>query len=169
MDTGTPIALEILPLHYFIWLTTLSGMQPGEEDKMNAVINPELAELRQQVATHDKEIAELRGNMQQINKLVSSVHRQSTLQIAAIVISLCLTIAGGYTFRQMRSISGSSNLKNALTPGSKGLKNVWTELKEEWIELSVTSTTSTKNCARKDKGSSLNQIPRLSRISSQQL
>jgi prefoldin subunit 5 len=97
--TGTLIALEIFRLNYFRSLTTISGMQPGEEDKLSGIINPDLTELRQQLAIHDKEIAELRGNMQQINKLVSSVHRQSTLQIAAIVISLCLTIAGGLYFQ----------------------------------------------------------------------
>ncbi len=37
--------------------------------------------------------------MQQIDKLVSTASRQSTLQIAAIVISLCLTIAGGLFFQ----------------------------------------------------------------------
>ncbi len=37
--------------------------------------------------------------MQQIDKIVSATNRQSTLQIAAIVISLCLTIAGGLYFQ----------------------------------------------------------------------
>ncbi|MGH9842253.1 MAG: hypothetical protein ACREEM_26175 [Blastocatellia bacterium] len=73
---------------------------------MNGTINLEIAELRQRVDTQakeleiqGKEIAEIRGNVHQIDKLVSSINRQSTLQIAAIVISLCLTIAGGLYFQ----------------------------------------------------------------------
>jgi hypothetical protein len=73
---------------------------------MNGTINPEIVELRQQLdtqaktlETQGKEIAEIRGNVHQIDKLVSSINRQSTLQIAAIVISLCLTIAGGLYFQ----------------------------------------------------------------------
>jgi chromosome segregation ATPase len=73
---------------------------------MNGTIDPETIELRQRVDAHSKEleaqgreIAEIRGNMQQIDKLVSAANRQSTLQIAAIVITLCLTIAGGLYFQ----------------------------------------------------------------------
>lgn len=66
---------------------------------MNGTINPEFSELRQRQETQAIEIAELRGNMQQIDKIVSASNRQSTLQIAAIVITLCLTIAGGLYFQ----------------------------------------------------------------------
>ncbi len=66
---------------------------------MNTMINPEYAELRREVDAHAREIAELRGNVQQLDKLASSTNRQSTLQIAAIVISLCLTIGGGLYFQ----------------------------------------------------------------------
>ncbi len=66
---------------------------------MNGAINPEFSELRQRQETQAIEIAELRGNMQQIDKIVSASNRQSTLQIAAIVITLCLTIAGGLYFQ----------------------------------------------------------------------
>jgi chaperonin cofactor prefoldin len=89
---------------------------------MNAAINPEIAELRQQLATHDKEIAELRGNMQQINQLVSSVHRQSTLQIAAIVISLCLTIAGGLYFQTNAIDKRIEQLEKRLDARIEGLE-----------------------------------------------
>jgi len=61
--------------------------------------NPEIAELREKLAAQEKAIAELRGNVQQIDKIVAATNRQSTLQIAAIVISLCLTIASGLYFQ----------------------------------------------------------------------
>ncbi len=66
---------------------------------MSPTINPETVELRQQVNLNTKDIAELRGNVQQLDKLATLTSRQSTLQIAAIVISLCLTLAGGLYFQ----------------------------------------------------------------------
>ncbi len=66
---------------------------------MSAMINPEIAELRQQVESQAREIAELRGNVQQLDKFAAATNRQSTLQIAAIVITLCLTMAGGLYFQ----------------------------------------------------------------------
>lgn len=66
---------------------------------MSDMVNPEIADLREKLAAQEKAIAELRGNMHQIDKLVATANSQSTLQIAAIVISLCLTIAGGLYFQ----------------------------------------------------------------------
>jgi hypothetical protein len=70
-----------------------------KEPTMSSTVNPEIAELRHQVTADTKEIAELRGNIQQLNQFACTASRQSTLQIAAIVISLCLTIAGGLYFQ----------------------------------------------------------------------
>ena len=66
---------------------------------MSAMINPEITEIRQRQDAQGKEIAELRDAMLQISKYLSDISRQSTLQIAAIVITLCLTIAGGLYFQ----------------------------------------------------------------------
>lgn len=66
---------------------------------MNSTINPEFVELRQHVNNLNKEVAELRGSVQQLDKLAATTSRQSTLQIAAIVISLCLTMAGGLYYQ----------------------------------------------------------------------
>lgn len=63
------------------------------------MINPEITEIRQRQDAQGREIAELRGTMLQISKYLSDISRQSTLQIAAIVITLCLTIAGGLYFQ----------------------------------------------------------------------
>ena len=66
---------------------------------MSATINPDLVAVKQQLDAQGKEIAELRGSVNQMEKYLLSVNRQSTLQIAAIVISLCLTIGGGLYFQ----------------------------------------------------------------------
>lgn len=63
------------------------------------MINPDIVELRQQVKIQGKEIAEIRGAMLQISKYLSEFSRQATLQVAAIVITLCLTMAGGLFFQ----------------------------------------------------------------------
>ena len=54
-------------------------LQPGKDDSTDNMVNPELSELYQELSAHGKEIAELRGNIQQMDKLVSSTNRQSTL------------------------------------------------------------------------------------------
>ena len=66
---------------------------------MSAMINPEVTEIRQRQEAQGREIAEMRGTMLQISKYLSEVSRQATLQIAAIVITLCLTMAGGLYFQ----------------------------------------------------------------------
>ena len=66
---------------------------------MSAMINPDLVSVKQQLDAQGKEIAELRGSVTQMEKYLISVNRQSTLQIAAIVISLCLTMAGGLYYQ----------------------------------------------------------------------
>jgi prefoldin subunit 5 len=73
------------------------------------MVNPELIELRHQVDAHGKELAELRGNVQRLNKLAAAVNRQSRLQIVAIIISFCLTIFGGL-YLQMKTLDKSIKL-----------------------------------------------------------
>jgi len=66
---------------------------------MSTTFNPEVNELREKVAALDRQVSELSGRMHEMDKLVATVNRQSTFQIAFIVITLCLTIAGGLYFQ----------------------------------------------------------------------
>lgn len=73
---------------------------------MNSVINPEVAALREKVEaqgkelmTQAKEISELRGGLQQLDKIVGATTRQSIWLLIALVISLCGAIVGGLTYQ----------------------------------------------------------------------
>lgn len=66
---------------------------------MSAAINPETAALREKVEAQGIEITELRGNVQQIDKIVSATTRQSVWQLIVLVISLCGAIVGGLAYQ----------------------------------------------------------------------
>jgi len=66
---------------------------------MSTTINPEIADLRQKVEGCVKELAEMRGTVNQLNKIVSASVRQSIWQLIALLVSLCVTIAGGLAYQ----------------------------------------------------------------------
>lgn len=66
---------------------------------MSTTLNPEIAELRQKVEGCVKELAEMRGTVNQLNKIVSASVRQSIWQLIALLVSLCVTIAGGLAYQ----------------------------------------------------------------------
>src|SRR5437867_933848 len=79
-------------------LARLSGATP-ERMLMSTTINPEIAALREKVETQGKEISEPRGSLQQLDKIVSATTRQSIWQLIALIVSLCLAIAGGLAYQ----------------------------------------------------------------------
>src|SRR5438552_17966106 len=66
---------------------------------MSATINPEIASLREKVEAQGSQIAELRGNVQQLDKIVGATTRQSIWQLIVLVISLCGAIVGGLAYQ----------------------------------------------------------------------
>jgi hypothetical protein len=66
---------------------------------MSTTFNPEVAALRKEVEVFGKELAEMRGTVNQLNKIVSASVRQSIWQLVAILVSLCLTIGGGLAYQ----------------------------------------------------------------------
>ena len=66
---------------------------------MSATVNPEIAALREQVSQQGRDISELRGGLQQIDKIVSATTRQSIWQLIALVISLSAAIVGGLAYQ----------------------------------------------------------------------
>ncbi|MEK6286972.1 MAG: hypothetical protein AABO57_14630 [Acidobacteriota bacterium] len=66
---------------------------------MSTTLNPEIAALREEVAGYGKELAEMRGTVNQLNKIVSASVRQSIWQLIALLVSLCVTIAGGLAYQ----------------------------------------------------------------------
>ena len=66
---------------------------------MSTTFNPEVAALRKEVGEYGKELAEMRGTVNQLNKIVSASVRQSIWQLIAVLVSLCVTIAGGLAYQ----------------------------------------------------------------------
>ncbi len=66
---------------------------------MSTTINPEITSLRERIEAQSREIAELRGNIQQLDKIVSATTRQSIWQLIVLVVSLCGAIVGGLAYQ----------------------------------------------------------------------
>jgi len=66
---------------------------------MSTTVNPEIAALREKVEAYSKEVSEIRGSLQQLDKIVSATTRQSIWQLIALIVSLCLAIAGGLAYQ----------------------------------------------------------------------
>jgi len=66
---------------------------------MGTTLNPEITALRDKVEEHGKELAEMRGTVNQLNNIVSASVRQSIWQLIALLVSLCVTIAGGLAYQ----------------------------------------------------------------------
>ena len=66
---------------------------------MSTTVNPEIAALRDKIEEHGKELAEMRGSVQQLDKIIGATVRQSIWQLIALVVSLCLAIAGGLAYQ----------------------------------------------------------------------
>jgi F0F1-type ATP synthase membrane subunit b/b' len=66
---------------------------------MSTTVNPEIAALRDKVEEHGKELAEMRGSVHQLDKIIGATVRQSIWQLIALIVSLCLAIAGGLAYQ----------------------------------------------------------------------
>ena len=66
---------------------------------MSTTLNPEVAALRDKVEEHGKELAEMRGSLNRLNNIVNASVRQSIWQLIALIVSLCLSIAGGLAYQ----------------------------------------------------------------------
>jgi septation ring formation regulator EzrA len=66
---------------------------------VSTTFNPEIAALREKVKEHARELAEMRGTVNQLNKIVSASVRQSIWQLIALLVGLCVTIAGGFAYQ----------------------------------------------------------------------
>lgn len=66
---------------------------------MSTTLNPEIADLREKDEGCVKELAEMRGAVNQLNRIVSASVRQSIWQLIALLASLCVTIAGGLAYQ----------------------------------------------------------------------
>ena len=62
---------------------------------MSTTFNPEIAALRDKVEEHTKELAEMRGNLHQLDKIIGATVRQSIWQLIALIVTLLVAVGGG--------------------------------------------------------------------------
>ena len=84
---------------------------------MSTTFNPEIAALRDKVEEHSKELAEMRGTVNQLNKIVSASVRQSVWQLIAVIVTLLVAIGGGLAYqtsaidKRIEQLERSSNTR----------------------------------------------------------
>ena len=84
---------------------------------MSTTVNPEIAALRDKVEEHGKELAEMRGSVQQLDKIIGATVRQSIWQLIALIVTLLVAIAGGLAYqtsaidKRIEQIEKSSNTR----------------------------------------------------------
>jgi len=66
---------------------------------MSTTLNPEIAALRDKVEEHGKELAEMRGNLNQLDKIIGATVRQSIWQLIALFVTLVVAIGGGLAYQ----------------------------------------------------------------------
>jgi hypothetical protein len=66
---------------------------------MSTTLNPEIAALRDKVEEHSKELAEMRGNLHQLDKIIGATVRQSIWQLIALIVTLLFAISGGLAYQ----------------------------------------------------------------------
>lgn len=66
---------------------------------MHNIGTPEFIALKEKVDSHDVAIAEIRGSLQQLEKIVTATARQSVWQLTAVVITLSGVLLGGLAYQ----------------------------------------------------------------------
>lgn len=62
---------------------------------MSTTLNPEIAALREKVEAQGMELAEIRGSVHQLDKIIGATVRQSIWQLIALIGTLLVAIGGG--------------------------------------------------------------------------
>ncbi len=66
---------------------------------MSSTFNPEIAALRDKVEEQSKELAEMRGNLHQLDKIIGATVRQSIWQLIALIVTLLVAVGGGLAYQ----------------------------------------------------------------------
>jgi predicted PurR-regulated permease PerM len=66
---------------------------------MSTTLNPEVAALREKVEAQRMELAEIRGSVNQLDKIIGATVRQSIWQLIALIVTLLVAIGGGLAYQ----------------------------------------------------------------------
>jgi predicted PurR-regulated permease PerM len=109
---------------------------------MSTTFNPEIAALREKVEEHGKELAEMRGNLHQLDKIIGATIRQSIWQLLALIVTLLVAIGGGLAYqtnaidKRIEQLERSSNtrfemIEKRIEQSEKNITARFEDLKQE--------------------------------------
>jgi hypothetical protein len=102
---------------------------------MSTAFNPEIADLRNKVEGCIKELAEMRGTVNQLNKTVNASVRHSIWQLIALLVSLCVTIAGGLAYQGRMMDKRFEQIEKRIEQSEKNITARFEDLKQEVRDL----------------------------------
>ncbi|MGH9767391.1 MAG: hypothetical protein ACREAB_08155 [Blastocatellia bacterium] len=98
---------------------------------MSTAISPEFVALREKVEAQSIEIAELRGNVRQLDRIVGATTRQSIWQLIVLVVSLCGAIVGGLAYQTTMIDKRIEQIEKRIELSEKNITDRFNDLKEE--------------------------------------
>ena len=98
---------------------------------MSTTFNPEVAALRKEVAEYGKELAEMRGTVNQLNKIVSASVRQSIWQLIALIVTLLVAIGGGLAYQTSMIEKRIEQVEKRIEQAEKNITARFEDLKQE--------------------------------------
>ena len=108
---------------------------------MSTTLNPEVAALRDKVEEHGKELAQMHGSLNQLNNIVNASVRQSIWQLIALIVSLCISIAGGLAYQgnmiDKRLDQFEKRFDERIDQSEKNLTERFDDLKQEVRDLKL--------------------------------
>ncbi len=98
---------------------------------MSTTFNPEIADLRQKVEGCVKELAEMRGTVNQLNKIVSASVRQSIWQLIALIVTLLVAIGGGLAYQTSMIEKRIEQVEKRIEQSERNITARFEDLKQE--------------------------------------
>jgi hypothetical protein len=98
---------------------------------MSTTLNPEVAALRKEVEAYSKELAEMRGTVNQLNKIVSASVRQSMWQLIALIVTLLVAIGGGLAYQTSMIEKRIEQVEKRIEQSDKNMAARFEDLKQE--------------------------------------
>src|SRR5258708_33822136 len=98
---------------------------------MSTTFNPEIADLRDKVEGFGKELAEMRGTVNQLNKIVSASVRQSIWQLIALIVTLLVAIGGGLAYQTSMIEKRIEQVEKRIEQSEKNITARFKNLKQE--------------------------------------
>ena len=104
----------------------------------NTMVNQEIVAPREKAEAQTKEmfaqsreISELRGDVQQLDKIVGATTRQPIWQLIVLVVSLCAAIVGGLAYQTAMIDKRIEQIEKRIELSEKNITSRFEDLKQE--------------------------------------